>query len=191
MLSRLLIPAAIMLLYPGLRTAYADVVITDPIVGPTTATIDGSPVAVDPGLTINLSVRVLADGQVSWSCFPSLPGPNNYGPVWVAALEDGGTFCNFTGCSSGRFGWHNVGGPLDGVQDFAGLDLGNRVGDRVIVTRDVASTVLTILDPPSIFALLEAYFAGDITIWELFDGLADALPQHANVGRRKRGASNG
>ena len=182
MLARL---AAILLLFP------ADVVITDPLVGPTTATIDGAPVAVDPGLTINISVRVLADGQVSWSCFPSLPGPNNYGPVWVAAVEDGGTYCDFGGCGSGRFGWHNIGGPLDADPSFAGLGLVGFVGRHCVITRDTAATVLTILDPPSLFALLEAYFAGELTIWDLFDGIADTLPQHANVGRRKRAASNG
>jgi hypothetical protein len=187
----LLIPAVLGLLYPQPKQALADLVIHDPLVGPTTATDNGVPVAVDPALTINISTRFLPDGSVSWSVFPSLPGPNNYGPVWIAAQEDGGTFCDFSGCTSGRFGWHNIGGPLDSNPDFGGLALGDRIGLQCVVTRDVSGTSLTIIDPPSLFDLLESYFAGDITIWELFDGIADALPQHGNLGRRKHAASNG
>jgi hypothetical protein len=168
----LLWPALLLLACPP-RTAYADLIIHDPVVGPTIATDNGVPVACDPALTINISTRFLSDGQVSWSVFPSLPGPNNYGPVWVAAVEDGGVYCNFTGCGSGRFGWHGVGGPLALPLDFGGLVLSDRVGDRCVVTRDASATTLTIIDPPSIFAILDAYFAGSLTLGQFFDRLAD------------------
>jgi hypothetical protein len=168
----LLWPALLLLACPP-RTAYADLIIHDPVVGATTATDNGSPVACDPALTINISTRFLPDGSVNWSVFPSLPGPNNYGPVWVAAVEDGGVFCDFTGCGSGRFGWHSVGGPLALPLDFGGLVLSDRVGDRCVVTRDASATTLTIIDPPSIFTILDAYFAGDLTLGQFFDAIAD------------------
>jgi hypothetical protein len=186
----LLWPALLLLASPP-RTALADLIIHDPVVGATTATDNGVPVAVDPALTINISTRFLTDGTVNWSVFPSLPGPNNYGPVWIAAVEDGSVYCDFSGCGSGRFGWHNIGGPMDANPDFGGLSLGGSVGRQVVVERTTSGTTLTIIDPPSLFDLLELYFAGTITIWELFDGIADALPQHSNMGRRKRAASNG
>jgi hypothetical protein len=167
----LLWPALLLLACPP-RTAYADLIITDPVVGATTATDNGVPVACDPALTINISTRFLPDGQVSWSCFPSLPGPNNYGPVWLAAVEDGSTYCDFGGCDSGRFGWHNVGGPL-GDPGFAGLVLADRVGQRAVVTRDASGVTLRVIDPPSIFTILDAYFAGDLTLGQFFDRLAD------------------
>jgi hypothetical protein len=180
----LLWPALLLLACPP-RTAYADLIIHDPVVGATTATDDGVPVACDPALTINISTRFLPDGSVNWSCFPSLPGPNNYGPVWVAAVEDGGVYCDFTGCGSGRFGWHNVGGPLARPDDFGGLALANRVGDRCIVTRTPAATTLTIIDPPSIFAYLASWFAGDpsadfnadgaVSVQDIFSFIAEYL----------------
>lgn len=168
----LLIPATLMLLAPVPRTAFADVVITDPAVGPTTAEIDGVAATVDPALTINISTRFLDDGTVNWSVYPSLAQPNSYGPVWIAAIEGGGVFCDFGGCSSGRFGWHNVGGPLDADPSFGGLDLSGRVGDQAIVTRTPASTTVRILTPPplmraetlgDLFAYLQAWFAGGVS----------------------------
>jgi hypothetical protein len=53
------------------------------------------------------------------------------------------------------------------------LVLSDRVGDRCVVTRDASATTLTIIDPPSIFAILDAYFAGSLTLGQFFDRLAD------------------
>jgi hypothetical protein len=185
----LLWPALLLLASPP-RTALADLIITDPVVGPTTATDNGTPVAVDPAMTIRLSDWVQPDGQVSFSVFPQI-GVNGHGPVWTAGVVDGGVWCAWTGCVVGRLGWHNLGGPLD-APNFGGLvGLDDRIGQNAIVTQDVSGVTFRVIDPPSLFDLLEAYFAGDITIWELFDGIADALPQHSNQGRRKRAASDG
>jgi hypothetical protein len=170
-----LIPAALLLLHPELQTATArDLIVHAPLIGPTTATDNGVPVACDPALTINISTRFLPDGSVNWSVYPSLPGPNNYGPDWLAAVEEGSLYCGFTGCTNGRLGWHNVGGPLDTSDfDFGGLDLAPRVGRNVVIVRTGSATTLTILDPPSIFAILDAYFAGDLTLGQFFDAIAD------------------
>jgi hypothetical protein len=168
----LLWPALLLLACPP-RTAYADLIIRDPVVGATTATDNGVPVACDPALTINISTRFLPDGSVNWACFPSLPGPNHFGQVWIAAVEDGSTYCDFGGCGSGRFGWHNIGGPLGPIDAFGGLAVGDRVGQQAVVVRTSSATTLTIIDPPSIFAILDAYFAGDLTLGQFFDRLAD------------------
>lgn len=173
--AKLLLPLWLGLLYPQLPTAIADVVITDPVVGPSTATVDGSPVACDPALSINISVRFLPDGTVNWSVFPSLPGPNNYGPVWVAAVEDGSTYCDFGGCTSGRFGWHNTGGPLADDPSFAGLRLDSYTGRACVVTRTTSETTLRILTPPSLFGFLNEYFAGRHSLQDLFDFIAEYL----------------
>jgi hypothetical protein len=184
----LLWPALLLLASPP-RTALADLIITDPVVGPTTAVDNGVPVAVDPALTIRLSDWVQPDGQVNFSVFGQV-GTNGHGPVWVAGVVDGGEWCAWTGCFVGRLGWHNTGGPLD-MPSFGGVAMDARVGSRVAVTQDTAGVTFLVIDPPSLFDLLESYFAGDITIWELFDGIADALPRHSNTGRRKRAASDG
>lgn len=180
-----LIPAALLLLHPGLRTAYADLIITDPIVGPTTAVDNGTPVACDPALTINISTRFLPDGTVNWSVYPSLPGPNNYGPVWLAAVEDGSTYCDFGGCVNGRLGFHNVGGPLDADPSYGRLVLSDRVGRQAVVTRDTSGVTFRVIDPPSIFAYLASWFAGEpsadfnadgaVSVQDFFDYLAETL----------------
>jgi hypothetical protein len=166
----LLWPALLLLACPP-RTAYADLIIHDPVVGATTATDNGVPVACDPALTIRLSDWVMPDGRVNFSVFGQV-GVNGHGPVWTAGVIDGGEWCGWGGCAVGRLGFHNIGGPLD-VPDFAGLELSSRVGNRVVVTRDVSATTLTIIDPPSIFAILDAYFAGSLTLGQFFDAIAD------------------
>ena len=165
---------ALLLLVAFRAPVYADVVITDPVVGPTTAVVDGTPVACDPALTINISTR-FNDGQVNWSVYPSLPGANNYGPVWIAAVEDASVFCNFGGCTSGRFGWSNVGGPLDDRPSWASLDLDSDVGRPCVVNRTLSATTLRILTPPTLFGFLNEYFAGQHSLQDLFDFIAAML----------------
>jgi len=166
---------ALLLLVAFRAPVYADVVITDPVVGPSTAEIDGVAVACDPALTINISTRFLSDGQVNWSVFPSLPGSNNYGPVWISSLEDGSVYCDFGGCQSGRFGWSNVGGPLDDRPSWASLDLDSYIGRPCVVDRTLSATTLRILTPPSLFDFLNEYFAGRRTLQDLFDFIAEYL----------------
>jgi hypothetical protein len=178
----LLWPALLLLACPP-RTAYADLIIHDPVVGATTATDNGVPVACDPALTIRLSDWVMPDGRVSFSVFGQV-GVNGHGPVWTAGVIDGGTWCGWGGCVVGRLGWHNVGGPL-GDPSFAGLALGSRAGQSVVVDRTHAATTLTILDPPSIFAYLASWFAGDpsadfnadgaVSVQDFYDYIADYL----------------
>ena len=165
-----LIWASLQLICPQARTAWADVVITDPAVGATTATIDGVPATVNPDLTVQLSERVLGDGSINFSVYPQV-GTNGHGPEWVAGIIPGSEWCGWGGCTVGRFGWHNVGGPLSDPS-FGGLGLSVYVGREVIVTRTPASTTVRILTPPplmraetveDIFQYLAAWFAGEVS----------------------------
>lgn len=173
MFAKLLIPAYLLLITSLQPTAYArDLVIRDPIIGPTTAVDNGVPVAVDPALTIRLSDWVMPDGQVSFSVYGQV-NVNGHGPVWTAGVVDGGVWCAWSGCIVGRLGWHNIGGPL-GATNFGGLvGMDSRVGQNAVVTQDASGVTFRVIDPPSIWSILDAYFAGSLTLGGLFNALAD------------------
>lgn len=170
-LTRLLIPAALMLVAPVTPRAYCDVVITDPATGPTTATIDGVPADVEAALSISLSAYP-AGNVMRYSVHPDV-GDNGHGPVWVSGNVDLSLWCGWGGCVVGRLGWDGDGGPLDPDQAFGGLDLNPYIGNNVIVTATPAATEFRIVTPPaSLIDIIADWFANPSrTVGQLFAAL--------------------
>ena len=150
--------------------AAADVIITDPPTGPTTATVDGVSLEVDPALVIRAESYTQPDGAENFAVYPQL-GVNGHGPDWIAGVIPGSEWCGWGGCTLGRLGYHNLGGPLG--TDLAFLT--PYIGRPVVVTKARGGVEVRILTPPSLFGFLNEYFAGRRTLQDLFNFIAEYL----------------
>lgn len=185
-LSRLLIPAALLLLYPGLRTAVADVLRLDVAAdrSVTTASIDGTPAAVPSGLIVSRHDHAFGLSQ-SFTLYIGLRAVGENGPIIASGDTPADQWCDWD-CVVGSFNVHIVRAwagpgfdePLSwppGVWLIGGRDLWEWSNQAVAVHPSGTGYVVLIGDPgravnradfdhdgtigpADLFSFLDAYF---------------------------------
>jgi hypothetical protein len=154
-----LIPAALLLLYPNLRTAYADWAIVTFTPAGTTAEVNGTALTLPADFTVRLE-GYFDDDRARYTIYPQI-GVNGHQAVWSAGDIDGSLWCGWN-CNMGVFGGHRYDEWTEVCPTFltaGGYDWDTLLGERVVVHSAPNLAVIHIGAPP-LFDFLAAYFDG-------------------------------
>lgn len=162
-----LIPAALMLLHPQPRTAFADGLAEVHVAasGASTASVNGTAI---PPFRLALTNHTLSNGSVFWQITEAPPN----GPIWCGGITDGSLWCDW----SCRVGWYDRwsypppalghGEPIGYTTVLSGYGLDDepvnvsRDGDGFFIRIGSAPSLLPAETVQDLLEYLQAWFAG-------------------------------